>query len=644
MADPQIIPQDAMQRVERNIQRMISSNAPREDIDAYLQSEALTGQQAATAAQPMPAGEHLYDMAASAPVGAAEAAIGLAGLPGEVQKLARRGFNTVTGQKTPEVSAANSAQMPTGDQIQKTVEQWTGPFYQSRTPEGRGLRLLGQNAVGLANPGSMTRRVLGGVVGPMMGSELAGELAKGTPYETPARVAGGVGGGIAGSLATSGANAVQGGGQVAGVPRGASNVLLKTMTPDAEARLGKFGPEAFLSEATPGTFGAAQGVATRPGAGQAALVNAYEGRNAGTNSRLATELNRNVGFASVPSDIERTIGNTRSAIGQQYGGELAKMAPVDVRPIIQRLDREIAVEAGAPRKALEEIKSYLVGKSTGQELHNVREAIDSLISRHADDPVVTRVATMFRREIDSHMSPGVKALDAKIQELARQQDALNLGGKVLNNGKTALHPDELAEILTNGMDKKGPMSAGQQSALRIGARADIDRAVGTSANDATALKKIVQSDGDWNRDKLAQIFGQSEADGILKAVDKEVAFQRAYTRMIENSQTAQRIGGQKLVEQQATRAPAKTEMSFLGAAVGGAQTGYRKIVDALKGSSQSQSDDALGNLFATTGGQRDDIVRNVRAAQSFRARNGTSAQQEIVRALLAGTSGAVSGQ
>lgn len=643
MADPQIIPQDAMQRVERNIQRMMSAGAPREDIDAYLQSEAMTGQQAATAAQPMPAGEHLYDIAASAPVGVAEAAIGLAGLPGQVQQWARQGVNAVTGQKTPEVSAA-SAQMPTGDQIQKTVEQWTGPFYQSRTPEGRGMRLLGQNAVGLANPGSMTRRVVGGVLGPMAGSELAGELAKGTPYETPARVMGGVGGGIAGSMLTSGANAVHGGGQVAGVPRGASNVLLKTMTPDAEARLGKFGPEAFLSEATPGTFGAAQGVATRPGAGQTALVNAYEARNAGTNSRLATELNRNVGFASVPSDIERTISNTRSAIGQQYGSELAKMPRVDVRPIIQRLDREIAVEAGAPRKALEEIKGYLAGKSTGQELHNVREAIDSLIARHADDPVVTRVATMFRREIDSHMSPGVKKLDAKIQELARQQEALNLGGKVLNNGKTALHPDELAEILANGMDKKGPMSAGQQTSLRIGTRADIDRAVGTSANDATALKKIVQSDGDWNRDKLAQIFGQSEANGILRAVDKEVAFQSAYTRMIQNSQTAQRLGGQKLVEQEAARAPSKTDMTVLGAGVGAVRGTYNKIADALSAGTQRQADDVLGRLFATTGAERDDIVRNIRAAQAFRQRHGTSGREEIVRALLAGSAGGMSGQ
>lgn len=641
MADPQILPQESMQRVERNVQRMISAGAPREDIDAYLQSESMSTPQAAAAAQPMPAGDQLYDIAASAPVGAAEAAIGILGLPGEAQQWARKGITSLTGRQPPQVSQADSARWPTGSEIQSKIEEWTGPFYQSRTPEGQGMRMLGQNSIGLASPGTMTRRVLGGVLGPMVGSELAGELAKGTPYETPARVVGGVGGAFGGSMMTSGANAVRGGGQVAGVPRGASNVLLKTMTPDAEARLGKFGPEAFLAEATPATFGAAQGVATRPGAGQSALRNAYEGRNAGTNSRLAAELNRDLGFASVPSDIERTINNTRSAIGQQYSGELAKMKPVDVRPIIQRLDREIAVEAGNPKKVLEEIKGYLQGKSTGQELHNVREAIDSLIARHADDPVATRAATMFRREIDSHMSPGVKALDAKIQELARQQEALNLGGRVMNTGKEALRPSELAEILANGMDKKGAMSAGQQSALRIGTRAELDRVVGTSANDAAALKRTVQSDGDWNRAKLAQIFGQSEADAILKSIDKEAAFQLAYTKMINNAETASRIGGQKLVEREAARAPSKENMGAFGAAVEyGLRRPYNKISELLTASGQRNADDVLGTLLASTGSQRDDIVRNVRAAQAFRASHNTSAKSELVRALLAGSAGA----
>lgn len=641
MADQALIPQQNMGRVQRNIERMMSAGAPQDEIQAYIQAEGMGTQEAAAATRPMPLGEHLYDAAVSAPVGAAEAAIGIAGLPGQAQQLARQGMTAMTGQKPPEAVTAE-LQLPTGADIQKKVESWTGPFYQSRTPEGQGMRLLGQNAVGAVAPGSATRRILGGVVGPALGSELAGELTKGSPYETPARIAGGVGGGMGGSVATTGINAIRGGANARGMPVGASRVLSKTLTPDAEARLGKFGPEAFLAEATPGTFGAAQGVATRPGAGQAALVNAYDARNAGTNARLASELDRNVGFASVPSDIERTISNTRAAIGTQYDQALRSAPPVDVRPIVQRLDGMIASEAGAPRKVLEEIKGYLQSngqlKSSAAELHNVREAIDDLIKKNADQPTAVRVASIFRREIDSQMSPQVKALDAKIQELARQQEALNLGGQVLGTGKEALRPQELAEIIASGMDKKAPMSAGQQSALRIGTRAELDRVVGTSANDAAALKRVVQSEGDWNRAKLAQVFGQSEADGILRSIDKEAAFQRAYTKMIENSQTAQRTGGQKLVEQEATRAPAKSDMTVLGAGVAATRATYNKIADLLRSGSQAKADDALGKLLATTGPQRDEIIRNIRAAQSFQARHGTAGRDELIRALLAGGS------
>lgn len=626
MAD-QVLTPETLARIDRNVQRMVTAGAPKADIDLYLQSEQNAPGMSAT--------DQLYDYAVSPAVGVAEGVIGAAGLPGTASQLARQAWTGITKNPPPQVAEASGA--PTPEQIQRGVEQFTGPFYESRTPGGHALRALGQNAIGAIAPGSPMRRILGGVVGPTVGSEVAGEFARGTPYETAAKVAGGVGGGILGSMATTGINAARGVNNVTGMPIGASNVLKQTLTPDAEGRLAKFGPDAFLAESTPATFGAAQGVATRPGAGQAVLRNAYEGRQGATNARLGVELDRELGFASVPSDIERTINNTRAAIGQQYPKALADMPPADVRPIIARLDREIALEAGAPQRALEEIKGYLQGKSTGQELHNVREAIDSLIARHPDDKNVARVATIFRREVDNLMSPEVKALDAKIQELARQQEAMSLGGRVMSTGKEALRPQELAEILQNGMDKKGPMSAGQQSALRIGARAELDRAVGTSANDAAALKKIVQSEGDWNREKLAQIFGQQEADNILRSIDKEAAFQTAYTKMINNAETASRLGGQQLVETQATRAPTRADITLGGMVLAPAQMAYRKMGDLIRGGRTAEVDDALGRAFATQGPERDAIIRNIRAAQDSTARNRTHISDELLRLLMAGS-------
>jgi hypothetical protein len=58
----------------------------------------------------------------------------------------------------------------------------------------------------------------------------------------------------------------------------------------------------------------------------------------------------------------------------------------------------------------------------------------------------------------------------------------------------------------------------------------------------------VQSDGDWNRTKLAEIFGGREAQRIFNAVDREAAFQDSYRKLVENSQTAQRLQGAKMVD------------------------------------------------------------------------------------------------
>lgn len=644
-------------RIQRNVGRMIDANAPDSDVQAYLTGEGVNADQVRAAAARPGAG---LDVLKAIPTGLAEGAIGIAGLPGDVANLAADAFRAGQPAPAPQAGEPTFAGLfgPTAKdrafpsepsrfagspEIKQFVENnWTGPLYQAQTPAGRYVQTIASFAPNMISPGTFARRAIGGVLAPAVLSETLGQVSEGGPYEGPARAVGGILGALGGSAGVSALDARRI--TTPGMSRGASHVLERAVGPGAEQRLAQLGPEAFLFEATPDTLGIAQTVATRPGEGRGQLVGAVTARQQGANARLDADLNRALGVAETPSVVESALKGQREAVAKDYGAAIAGAQRLNPEPIVKKLNRDIDVEAGAPKKVLTEIKGYLykqqrfkdandawqtksVLKTDAEELLNARQAVDDLISR-TTEPNAMRLAVKYRAEIDKLMPATVKAVDARFAELMKQSEALALGQTILNTGKEATRPIELAQTMAG-------MTPGQKSLLRTGTRADLDRMVGTKANDVTALKLAVQSEGDWNRTKLAYIFGQDAADKIMKSVDREKAFQDAYAKLIENSQTAQRLAGSRLVEEGTTRAPVMRDLTVTGALVGGGQKLYRTLVDAAKGANRGVADDELALLLTSSGPERDAIVSVLRDTQAKRAPRQTSARDELVRALLA---------
>jgi hypothetical protein len=126
----------------------------------------------------------------------------------------------------------------------------------------------------------------------------------------------------------------------------------------------------------------------------------------------------------------------------------------------------------------------------------------------------------------------MKDVDRVVEDLFKQKEALGVGqSKILRTGPEAMTPKGLQNFEASGGHAAGPISPGQADMLKAGTRADVERMVGTNANDVAALRKMVGGEGDWNRAKLAQIFGPDEADKVINAVDREVAFKDAVNKL-----------------------------------------------------------------------------------------------------------------
>lgn len=218
-----------LDRVKRNISRMISMNAPETDIDQYISSEGVTLEQVrahklgggSQPAAPEPA-KPTYNSMGEAAVGAAKAlgsglvrgAVGFSTLPGNLEVLGRAGINRgaeLLGVKPP--VNPDSALINYNDFMGR-LENTVGPLYKPKTVPEQFISTVGEFAPAAIGGGASLGAKAAQVAAPALLSESAGQLTKGTAAEPYARVAGGMLGGVATNF---GARAVTPAGKVDGV-------------------------------------------------------------------------------------------------------------------------------------------------------------------------------------------------------------------------------------------------------------------------------------------------------------------------------------------------------------------------------------------------------------------------------------------
>jgi hypothetical protein len=240
-----------------------------------------------------------------------------------------------------------------------------------------------------------------------------------------------------------------------------------------------------------------------------------------------------------------------------------------------------------------------------------RRAIDGL-RKTENDTEVLRNLKMARDMIDAELTravPGIKDIDAQYAELARQKTGLQRGSEVLDSGKEALRPEDLAAEMQRASQPQGTQigPSGVPAQMRTGARAEIDRIVGTNANDAVALQRLVKGEGDWNRDKLRTLFGP-QADDALNAIDRETIFNRTANRVTSGSDTAMASRFGDFLDQAGQPPRIPLETSAFGFVSRGMQKGAQKLLGTNAEARAGRFAGELGRASVATGADRDALV------------------------------------
>mgnify|MGYP000414372023 FL=1 len=141
---------------------------------------------------------------------------------------------------------------------------------------------------------------------------------------------------------------------------------------------------------------------------------------------------------------------------------------------------------------------------------------------------------------------------------------------------------------------RGPSAA--PARIRQGARAEVDRIVGTSVNDLNALERKIGTPQDWNAQKLATVFGDEPTARVVKSLMDNRQFRQSYQDIVQNSQTAQRTESAQAMRGAAGgNVPHDTTMTGIGLKA------LNLVSKAISGASNARTKDEIGKVLATEG-------------------------------------------
>jgi hypothetical protein len=281
-----------------------------------------------------------------------------------------------------------------------------------------------------------------------------------------------------------------------------------------------------------------------------------------------------------------------------------------------------------------------VSQNSADVLHKIKQELDNVIQYDAPGLGVPAGALTrqqgalknMRGQINSALEdqvPGYLEANRQSAALARRGQAVDLGTQYLGSGKTTASPERFANEFRQ-------LEPGEQIAFAKGSRGEIERQLGTKANDLQALRAALQGEGGWNTAKLATVHGADAADQLIGTVNRNLKFRDTYNKVVENSQTAQRQAAAS-----AMKPVPPGEVPLINpnmSATGFALAGGKKLLNAGLNAVRPDPTRSFGELakvLSAQGSQRDKHLQDIIDAITRRQRASAKAPVVGDRAALA---------
>lgn len=419
----------------------------------------------------------------------------------------------------------------------------------------------------------------------------------------------------------------------------------------AAARLAQLGPEATLADIGPSMGAIAQG-ATAPGPGTQALKDVLIAREQARAARLAADTQAALGAAKDPLEVAQALKDARSTVGKLYTDVWENAPPVNVSNVVQRIDELLDKAAkGSPQEnALRYARNTLVAsparagsparrepvvdpntgsvvryrdvpatpatperyETSAERLHDAKVALQNLVdfgnvqigiqpgAIAKKEGAVKQVLGELQDVLKTSV-PGYQGVNDTVARISRQIEGVEIGTQALAGGREAIWPSNLKTLL----EARG---GERREQIVQGARGEIERAVGTSANELSALRRQLGGETGFNRDKMVQLFGEDAVNRMTNAIDREQTFARTYGQVVGGSRTAPTRFAQQYLDEAAGRT-IPTSATATGLMANLAQRAVRGATQRAGMSIQDQ----IAQAMSLQGAERDAMMRQILA-------------------------------
>jgi hypothetical protein len=442
----------------------------------------------------------------------------------------------------------------------------------------------------------------------------------------------------AGSLIGAGVKAAGGIlSRVPGVSRSVTGLLSPAVTPEAVATAQTLGPRGMVADISPAAQGLAGGVASQADEAGNSLTAALRARQAETPQRLRTDIEANLGPAVSPVQLEGQLRATQRTASPIYQNALQGAGPVDTTGALAEVGQRLtsAPQGSSMRRALENVRTMMMRDANGvpvpvedaATLLNVRHELDDLIEYGHQDFGLRPGASggqggplgAVRNELDQALKqqvPGLRRADELYSELQGQREALEQGRKLFTGGDNAVWPSDLRQTMAQA-------SPGEQLAMRQGARASVENAVGTSPYDLTALRRRFGDPLDWNRANASTVFGAHATDQMARALEREQQFGTTMNRAIDNSQTPLRTAASKSVDEASKPAlQISPNTTAFGLATSKLVGGINRILGANAERAGAATRNELSGILQMSPQEAQDLLNRILANKQAAANRG----------------------
>lgn len=350
--------------------------------------------------------------------------------------------------------------------------------------------------------------------------------------------------------------------------------------------------------------------------------------------------------AGVSVDLAKKVQDLAEAakkVGDdQINPVLASAKPVDLKNTLASLDNVLkpgALKIG-DSEPLIEIKRQLEAISKRLRTSKEYDANDlhkfqSKLRERADDLEASgsgsdRAMGKALREVRNNLVDDIDTAAPGFKEaLSKYRDEKNIAD-AFKEGYDGLFSSSKKMENTPSFIKKwfDGLSDAEKQAAREGARASITTEIGIARNPALAGERLSRSD--FNQEKLRILFGETEANKLIKTLQDERKIADTHNKVIESSQTAMRDASKS-----EWKAPAPTQVGqglLMGAGietanilahgtpgVGGAMLGVAKLggygKDVVKNKIHAEKQAQYAKYaLPTEGPSRDELIKALEAA------------------------------